>query len=110
MTVEFLTGAWPLLVVRVAGRDDDASILALLDGLERHLARSRCAVVLDTTGIIYPTLGEAQRWTRQEGAWLTAHRDLVERNVCGRAKVRRVNRADGEIITPDQILAAMRED
>lgn len=34
----------------------------------------------------------------------------VERAVCGRAKVRRVNRADGAIITPDQILAAMREE
>ena len=34
----------------------------------------------------------------------------VERAVCGRARVRRVNRADGGIITPDQILAAMREE
>jgi 2-oxoglutarate ferredoxin oxidoreductase subunit alpha len=34
----------------------------------------------------------------------------VERAVCGRAKVRRVNRADGAIITPEQILAAMREE
>ena len=34
----------------------------------------------------------------------------VERAVCGRSKVRRVNRADGAIITPEQILAAMREE
>ena len=34
----------------------------------------------------------------------------VERAVAGRAKVRRVNRADGGIITPDQIVAAMREE
>ena len=34
----------------------------------------------------------------------------VERVVCGRCKVRRVNRADGAIITPAQILEAMREE
>lgn len=34
----------------------------------------------------------------------------VERAVCGRARVRRVNRADGAIITPGQILAALREE
>ena len=34
----------------------------------------------------------------------------VELAVCGRAKVRPINRADGGIITPDQILAAMREE
>ena len=34
----------------------------------------------------------------------------VERVVGGRAKVRRVNRADGSTITPAQILAAMREE
>jgi 2-oxoglutarate ferredoxin oxidoreductase subunit alpha len=34
----------------------------------------------------------------------------VERAVAGRTKVRRVNRADGAIITPEQILAAMREE
>ncbi len=34
----------------------------------------------------------------------------VERAVCGRARVRRVNRADGAIITPAQILSALREE
>ncbi len=34
----------------------------------------------------------------------------VERIVAGQVRVRRVNRADGLIITPDQILAAMREE
>ncbi|MGC8874089.1 MAG: 2-oxoacid:acceptor oxidoreductase subunit alpha [Chloroflexia bacterium] len=34
----------------------------------------------------------------------------VERVTCGRARVRRVNRADGEVITPAQILAALREE
>ncbi len=34
----------------------------------------------------------------------------VERAVCGRARVRRVNRADGAIITPGQILSALREE
>jgi 2-oxoglutarate ferredoxin oxidoreductase subunit alpha len=34
----------------------------------------------------------------------------VERAACGRARVRRVNRADGAIITPAQILAALREE
>jgi 2-oxoglutarate ferredoxin oxidoreductase subunit alpha len=34
----------------------------------------------------------------------------VERVVCGQARIRRVNRADGEVITPAQILAALREE
>jgi len=34
----------------------------------------------------------------------------VERAACGNARVRRVNRADGEVIAPGQILAALREE
>jgi hypothetical protein len=83
MSVEFDSRSWPLLLVRIVGRDTDESVQEMLDGFFHHLSRSRCAVVIDTTDLIYPPLHDAQRWARQEGNWLRQHRNLVERNSCG---------------------------
>jgi hypothetical protein len=82
MSVEFDSRSWPLLTVRLYGRDDDDAIDELLTGLSRNLRRSRCAVVFDTTEVIYPSLSDAQRWTRQEGEWLRRNQPLVARNCC----------------------------
>jgi hypothetical protein len=83
MPVEFEPRSWPLLLVRLAGQDTDESIEALLVGLSHHLSRGRCAVLIDTTEVVYPPLQDSQRWTRQQGNWLRNHRELVARNCCG---------------------------
>jgi hypothetical protein len=83
MSAEFDSRSWPLLHVRFVGPDSDESVQALLDALFQHLSRSRCAVVVDTSEMVYPQLQDAQRWTRQQGNWLLKHRELVIRNCCG---------------------------
>lgn len=87
MTVEFDPRSWPLLLVRLVGRDNDDTVQEMLDGFFHHLSRSRCAVILDTSELVYPTLQDAQRWTRQEGNWLRQHRQLVAKNCCAVAFV-----------------------
>jgi hypothetical protein len=82
MTVEFDPRSWPLVLVRLVGRDTDETVQEMLDGFYHHLSRSRCAVVLDTTELVYPVLHDAQRWMRQEGHWLRKHHELVARNCC----------------------------
>ncbi len=83
MPATFDRNAWPVLVVRIHGRDDDDAIVAMLEGLERHLSKGRCAVIFDTSETIYPSLAEAQRWTRQEGEWLRRNRRLIAEHCAG---------------------------